>query len=171
MNTIVNDALIPFINDGTFSMRRVRGLIALKEFIDRISTRQYLDERSVAELAERFGVRPTVVSWGDYFQTEMGTTLLVLSDDEFDRALDTVRFDMIAAYEIFCEQKPAFFTWVDETHRAITAVARERYTEEEQEILHLRILMDYYQNLGLIDGFTAEERAWFQVYETEERAG
>ncbi len=165
MQQLINSAITPLISDGCISMRRVQSLIYIKEFIDRISTNQYLHEEDVARLEELYGVTPNVVSWGDYFQTEMATTLMSLTDEEFEKAVDTVRFDMMASWIIFCEKEEDFFMWTEETHAAIVSSEDHELSEEELEILHLKILMDYYVNLGLVDEFTNAERQWYDRYE------
>ena len=168
MQILVNEALLPFINEGRISMQRLMSLIYIKDFIDRISTRPYIDEETVRSLERRYGVRPSVASWGDYFQTEMAVSLLECSDDEFARAVETLRFDMAASWMIFCEKESSFFEWVENEYEAVISNGDGDYTNEEKEILHLKILMDYYLNLGLANNFTKAEMAWFEGFSQAE---
>lgn len=165
MQEIINESILPMVNDGTLSIERIKSLVYIKNFIDRISTKTYLSEESAQELEKRYGVRPNIISWGDYFQTEMATSLVVISDEEFGRALETLKFDMVASWVIFCEKDDAFFEWVDATHDTIVRAKDSGYTAEEEEILHLKILRDYYTNLGLVNNFTEGEMQWFAGFQ------
>jgi len=165
MQELINESIITMVNDGTLSMERVKSLIYIKSFIDRISTRNYLEEESARDLEKKYGVRPNIITWGDYFQTEIATSLAVLSEEEFDRAVATLRFDMVASWFIFCEKGDDFFEWVELTHEAIVQAKESGYTQEEEEILHLKILKDYYTNLGLVNNFTDAEMQWFDGFQ------
>lgn len=164
MQEILTEAVVQMLNDGLLSMKRVRELIDLKEFIDRISSKQYINEKDVYTLVKRFGVMPNIVTWGDYFQTDLASVLQIVSDEEFDRILDTIRFDIISSYIIFCEKNDDFFQWVNTMHATITSSKADGFNEEEEEILHLKILMDYYLNMGIIDNFTEAEMQWYYAY-------
>ncbi len=167
MQDLINESLITMVNDGTISIGRVGRLVYVKDFIDRISTKAYIREETAEELRKKYGVRPTIVTWGDYFQTEMATSLMVVPDDEFNRAVDTLKFDMVASWVIFSEKDGSFFKWVDETYHDIINSKSAGYTEEEEEILHLKILRDYFTDLGLADCFTVDEMRWFEGFEEE----
>jgi len=54
---------------------------------------------------------------------------------------------------------------VDLTHEAIVQAKESGYTQEEEEILHLKILKDYYTNLGLVNNFTDAEMQWFDGFQ------
>ncbi|TFH41843.1 MAG: hypothetical protein E4G96_04700 [Chrysiogenales bacterium] len=153
------------INDGTLSVERVNALICIKEFIDRISGKNYIGEETARDIEKKYGVRPNVISWGDYFQTEMATSLLVLTDEEFDRALETLKFDMVAAWIIFSGKGPAFFEWVDNANEAAIGLNRSEHGEEEEEIFHLKILKDYYTDLGIENKFNESEMEWFVSFQ------
>lgn len=164
MKNLVNDALMPLINDGLVSMDRMNDLIYIKEFIDRVSTKKYLEERDVAALEKKYGVLPNIISWGDYFQTEMGSSLIDLDDEAFNRAVLTVRFDIMSACEIFSDRESAFYSWVDDAYYEVTTDNKEFFTEEEEEILHLKIMKDYYFDLGIVDDFTISEKEWYEAF-------
>jgi hypothetical protein len=165
MQELINESIITMVNDGNLSIERINNLIYIKTFIDRISTKRHIEEEAAQELQKKYGVRPNIITWGDYFQTEMATSLMVISDEEFNKALATLKFDMAASWTIFCEKDEAFFEWVENTYREITHSKSDNYTEEEEEILHLRILMEYYTNLGLVNNFTEAEMKWFTGFE------
>lgn len=165
MQELINESIMTMVNDGTLGIERVKSLIYIKTFIDRISTKNYIEEESARELERKYGVRPNIVTWGDYFQTEIATSLAVLSDEEFNKALDTLKFDMVAGWFIFCEKERDFFEWVDATHEEIIRAKDSGYTQEEEEILHLKILKEYYVNLGLVNNFTDAEMQWFNGFQ------
>jgi hypothetical protein len=167
MQELINESIMTMVNDGSISIERLNSLVYIKELVDRISTKTYIGEETANELQDKYGVRPNIITWGDYFQTEMATSLLVVSDSEFDRAVETLRFDMAASWVIFSEKEGTFFKWVDDTFDEITGAKCAGYTEEEEEILHLKILKDYFTNLGIVNGFTADEMRWFEGFEEE----
>lgn len=164
MQELLNEAVIEMLNEGLISMKRVKDLIDIKEFIDRISTKKYINDKDVYTLVRRYGVMPTIVTWGDYFQSDLASALQVVSDEEFDRILDTIRFDVISSHIIFCEKENDFFQWVESMYTTITASKIEGYNEEEEEILHLKILMDYFVNMGIADNFSESEMKWYYNY-------
>lgn len=165
MKELINESILSMVNDGSMSVDRINSLIYIKEFIDRIASRHYLAEEAAAELQKKYGVRPNIITWGDYFQTEMAASLMVLPDEEFLKAVETLKFDMVASWVIFCEKESAFFEWVDDMHASITSCKSGNFTEEEEEILHLKILKEYYVGLGLVDNFTESEMHWFSAFQ------
>ena len=154
MNEVINRALMPVINENGISIERIHCLIHIKEFIDRISGRGYLSMEDLAKLEQRYGVIPDVATWGDYFQAELGTTFREMSDKIFFSAVDTVKFDMMSSFLIFEGKDEAFFNWVENAFCDVISIENENFTEEEQEIIHLKILKDYYIDLGLKNRFT-----------------
>ncbi len=164
MTELINGSIMDMVNDGLFSMRRIAGLIYIKEFIDRVSDKKFIEEPELEKLEKKCGTRPNIITWGDYFQTEMAISLHGTSDDEFDRAVETLKFDIIASHTIFSEKERAFFEWVDLTYMAITNQKHSDFTTEEEEILHLKILMEYYRDMGIADGFLDTEMRWFNGF-------
>ena len=142
---------------------RIFWVVVSVSFIDRIGGTLLFPFFSLY-ITEKFGVSPSVKTWGDYFQTEMATSLIVLSDEEFSKAVDTVKFDMIAGWLIFSNQDSTFFEWVNTTHLEIIKSKIKDYTPEEEEIRHLKILMDYYNDLGIVDNFTEAEKEWYSGF-------
>ena len=68
---------------------------------------------------------------------------------------------MIAAYEVFSEKGEGFLDWIDSIYDEITSQKDSNYTSEEEEILHLKILKNYFFDLGLVDKFSDSEIDWF----------
>ncbi|MBN2160886.1 MAG: hypothetical protein JW807_15965 [Spirochaetes bacterium] len=165
MKDLINESIMTMINEGSMSLERINNLIYIKAFIDRIATKKYIEEEAARDLERKYGVRPDIITWGDYFQSEMATSLMVVPDEEFNRAVETLKFDMVASWIIFCEKEQDFFDWVDSTHAAITECKEKGFTEEEEEVLHLKILKDYYTDLGLVNNFTESEMKWFNGFQ------
>jgi hypothetical protein len=165
MEQIINDALIPMMNEGMLSIERIHDLIYIKELIDRVSTRKYIESRTAEDLFRKYGVMPNIITWGDYFQTEMASSLLELADADFKRAVSTVKFDIISCLQIFSNKESDFFNWVDTSYYEITAEGREYFDEDEEEIIHLKILKDYFVDLGVIDNFTEAEIQWYGSFD------
>lgn len=164
MNEIINRALMPVINENGMTIERIHCLIHIKEFIDRVSGRDYLSMDDLAKLEQRYGVIPDVATWGDYFQAELGTTFREMSDKIFFGAVDTVKFDMISSFLIFEGKDDLFFNWIEEAYCNVVSVENEKFTDEEQEIIHLKILKDYYIDLGLRNRFTEAEMMWHSSF-------
>ena len=113
---------------------------------------------------KKYNTMPTVVTWGDYFQMELAYELRNSSLEDFTRAVDTVKFDIISSYQIFFEKEPIFYEWVESNYNKIKS-ERDKFSEEEhEEAFHLKILKDYYINLGIINKFSKEEMVWYNSY-------
>ncbi len=164
MKEVINRALMPVINENGMSIERMSSLIHIKEFIDRISGRDYLGMDDLTRLEQRYGVIPDVATWGDYFQAELGTTFRDMSDQIFFGAIDTVKFDMISSFLIFEGKDETFFNWIEDAFLDIVSEIDENYTTEEQEIIHLKILKDYYIDLGLRNTFSESEMLWHSSF-------
>ncbi len=152
------------INEGLIGASRLATLIEIKEFIDNISTRDYIEKRDAEEIKKKYGVMPDIVSWGDYFQTELASSLLNKSDRDFFLAVETVKYDMISSQIIFSEKGSDFYQWVDENYYSILSSSRDEHTDEEKEIIHLKILKDYYLDLGIKDHFSKATLEWYHSF-------
>ncbi len=164
MNNLINRTIIPVINDKGASSLRITNLIYIKEFIERISTKPYMKAEELNRLVAQFGVTPDIVTWGDYFQAEIATSMQSKSDDEFMKSVDTVKFDMISSYLIFKDKDSDFFEWVENSFGNVEVDDFENLSSEDKEIIHLKILMDYYQEIGLIDRFSESELNWHSSF-------
>ena len=164
MNNIINRAIIPVINDKGASSLRITHLIYIKEFIERISSKPYMKADELNRLEAQYGVTPDIISWGDYFQAEIATSMQSKSDDEFITAFETIKFDMISSYTIFKDKDSDFFEWVENSFGNVVVDDFENLSNEDREIIHLKILMDYYQEIGLIDRFSESELSWYSSF-------
>ncbi len=164
MKRLINDAILPLLNDGLISVHRLENLIFIKDFIDRNTTRSYIEKGKALELKEKYGVFPNIISWGDYFQTELATAMMYKSDDEFNRAVHTVKFDVISSFEIFSGKGSEFFEWVDAQYNDVMGRDEDEIAEQDNEIIHLKILKDYYVDMGIVNNFTESELRWYSTF-------
>ncbi len=164
MNNLINRAIIPVINANGITTIRMNLLISMKEFIERISTKPYMKEEELERLEAQFGVRPDIITWGDYFQAEIATTMKDIDDDEFIKAFDTIKFDMISSYFIFKDKGIDFYNWVENSFNNIEIEDIDSLGDEDKEIVHLKILMDYYQEIGITDRFSESELNWHSSF-------
>ncbi|MFA5518572.1 MAG: hypothetical protein WDA74_04890 [Spirochaetota bacterium] len=170
MYELINRAVIPVINEGGVSFARLENLIYVKEFVDRISTQKFVNDTEVLELQKKYGVKPDIITWGDYFQSEFASRFCRESDQEFLKAVDTVKFDMIASYLIFHEKGSEFFEWVRNSYYNTLIDDHGYESSEVDEIRHLKILMDYYLELGIADRFDEAEMSWYADFKEEDAA-
>lgn len=160
----ITGALLPVINENGMTASRLMHLIHMRDFIDRISSNNYINDEALRNIEKKFGVYPDIITWGDFFQAELATTLRNASDEEFFTAFETVKFDMISSYMIFNGKGPEFFEWLENSSSWLAAKEEAEYTEEDKEIRHLRILMDYYLELGINGSFTDAELKWHSSF-------
>jgi len=165
MNKLINNAIIQMINEKDFSINRINDIIKIKVFIDNISKKDYIPLKEAEKLEEKYGVKPNIVTWGDYFQTEMAASLQDLSDEEFSSAVDTVKFDIISSWNIFSNKDSDFFEWVENTYNKIMKMGFKEHTNEEEQIIHLKILKDYYINLEIESNFSESILEWYHSFE------
>ncbi|MFH0975224.1 MAG: hypothetical protein V1874_05515 [Spirochaetota bacterium] len=164
MQFILNEELIPMINNGNLNMTKIQCLISIKEFIDRTSCTRYLEDNIVNKIIEIRNAKPKVISWGDYFQTELAFDLQGESDEAFIRAVDTVKYDIISSYEIFSNKNDLFFEWVDYNYNEKELIKENISKEEYEEAFHLNILKDYYLNLRVSNNFSSNELLWYNNF-------
>ena len=160
MRELITESILPVINENGLSVERLMHLIHIRDFINRIASRNYLNDEDLKKLKLKYGVFPDIISWGDFFQAELATTLRNSSDDEFFKAYEAVKFDMISSYMIFQDKGPEFFNWVENSFSWIAGKDQSFCSDEDKEILHLKILMDYFLELGINGQFTDAELYW-----------
>lgn len=163
MEYLLNDELIPLVNNGQLSLDKVECLIGIKEFVDRVCTKPFIAEKTVNEIYAKYKEYPTVKTWGEYFQTELVHDILGLSDEEFQKALDTVKYDIISSHMIFDGKDSSFYEWIIINYNMCSN--KDKASQQDfEEALHLKILMEYYQSLGIKDKFTYEEMTWYHSF-------
>jgi len=161
MSALLNQAIIPVLNKNGMSIDRMESLIYLKVFVDRVSSRKYISDDELERLEKKYGAKPDVITWGDYFQCEIATTHAAKTDEELIRSVDTVRFDIISSYLIFNDKDQDFYDWID----SYEPPAGEDITDDAvEEMEHLRILRNYYTEMGIENRFTDVEMEWHSSF-------
>ena len=168
MNNI-NPALESMIEQKKLSGKKLEKLAFLKSFIDKISGCDHLEKAEVDKVESQYGVKPDIITWGDYFQSRIAADHWNKSDQEFDRIIHTIRFDMIAAVMIFEKKTPAFIRMVQDKFEETLLVPENERNMEEQEYFHLGIILNYYQNLKLkIAAFHQSDFEFFREYSLDQ---
>lgn len=134
---------------GKLSADRIAALEHLMEMADRLSTKPYLTEDTLIELKKKYEVLPDVITWGDYFSTEIASVHAEKSDDEFYKVISLVCFDLIAAVKIFTGKDYRFYNFVKEQVALTEGVTEANLSDEQKEAIHLSYLMQYFENMGL----------------------
>lgn len=167
MKHIINEAIIPLLNEGFISNSQMHDLIEIKEFIDRVSTREYVSPEEQEVIYNKLGVYPTLLTWGDYFQSDLALYGRNSSDDEFSTVVDTIKFDVMSSHSLFSGNKREFADWIEASYLLYNELDPEKMSEDEQEIMHLKILKDYFYNMGIVDNFTEAEKQWYMSFRQE----
>lgn len=161
----LNPQLTDMVLRGQLSGAKIAQLLRLKEFVDSYATRNYVSDEELQSLLDRFGVEPDIITWGDYFQTEVASLHFNLNDKDFATIVDTIRFDLISAIKIFDCKPSAFFDECENEGRAAYGIPREAWTQLHEEQAHLYILSRYFRELGLRrEAVSATDEDWFQGF-------
>lgn len=161
LNRELNDMVLR----GQLSGRKIAELIRLKEIADQFATRNYVSDEELAVLIEKFGTGPDIMTWGDYFQTEIGSEYFAHTDADFATIVDTVRFDLISAVKIFQGKSEEFLQTVESNGLAAYGAPRDQWTEVEEEQAHLYILLNYFRELGMDrTRLSARDEEWFSGF-------
>jgi hypothetical protein len=173
MEKILNDSIMPLVSNGHLSMHSIRELISIKEFIDRVSTKKYIIDDTSDLIMSRLGTAPDIITWGDFFQSDLAMVATTSEKEEFDRIIGTVRFDIMSAWDIFSSASPELVIWIREKSAELTGSGKEvsQYTEEEQEMFHLGILHDYFFDLGINGNFYESELMWYHGFFDDQATG
>jgi len=129
-----------------------------------VASKPYLPDCEVEKIEKKFGVKPDVITWGDYFQTSLATDHWEKTDSEFTTIINTVHFDLIASVMIFNNKSTKFFNDVESSFQDLSSNG-ERDLFQDEEINHLHILMTYYNEMGLkISSFAVEDFDFFKQF-------
>ncbi len=164
----INPALDDMIARGQLSPAKLTDLIRVRAIVERFAARPYLADDEVKALEERYGARPDIVSYADYFQTEIASRYFELDDASFGRIVDTVRFDLIAAVKIFSGKPQAFCDAVLAAGEDAYRHEPETWTPEQEEAAHLFVLCNYFRDLGLAQAqLSRADEDWFDGFVNE----
>ncbi len=162
-----------YIEKGKLSLRKIRDLSEIRLFVDRLATKPYLPQEVQKEIFEKFGETPSMLTWGDYFQAELAEEHYQDSDEEFQKIVQTVRFDVIAAKLIFQNKDAEFLEFVDIQYQTASQKLhrQETITREEEEFIHLGLLKGYFENLGLAAAQLMDsDHSWFNQFSLNAQA-
>lgn len=170
----LNPELFDMLKRGQLSSRKVVMLVELKYMVDSFATKNYIDDVKLEELKEKFGVYPDIITWGDFFQTEIASRFYNKSDAEFYQIIQTVRFDIISSHLIF-SGKPNYFSDKVRGDALISKSLGISPTADlllqDEENIHLEILLDYFENMGLEDKpLSISDRAWYESFDLQKIA-
>lgn len=167
MEYLINEDLIQHINNGTFSIDEIDALIEVRDFINRTASRDYIDNETVDSLKTRYGTSPAVISWGDYFQTEIAYGKINGVIENIQSAVAAVKFDIMSSHVIFAEKGISFHEWVEIRYEEAMSGTSSMKREDIDEAVHLKILRDYYVSLGIKGVFTPAEEMWYNAYKED----
>ena len=160
----LNPQLDGFLQKGLLSEAKIRELDFLKEFIDRLSGNFYVDPEQQNELKAKYGVLPDIITWGDYFQTEVATQFARKTDAQFHNVIQTIVYDIISAAIIFSKKDAAFLEQVN-MERFVAWGNENKDSQENQEAHCLGVLLDYYREMDIkTERLTAEDFSFFEQY-------
>jgi len=165
----INPAIDDMIAHNKLSDSKIESLIFLKQYADRVSTGNYLPENEVEKIEKKFGVKPDVISWGDYFQTQVAGEHWDKSDADFEKVIETIHYDLIASVMIFKDKNAKFLHDVDLRFNEISESDPGKLSAEDQEMYHLKILKDYFQQMDLdIKSYSDQDFNFFKQYSESE---
>ena len=159
------------VRRGQFSERKIAELIRLRLTVDGYAKTPYISEEEAGRLAEQYGAAPDILSWADYFQTEVGSRYFMVADEEFAKVVDTVRYDLISACLIFQGKPEEFFEQVQANGLVARSMDPATWNEAEEEAAHLYILKEYFLNMGLETAIIPQaDLEWFNMFVKSENA-
>ncbi|MCS7206265.1 MAG: hypothetical protein NZ853_11275 [Leptospiraceae bacterium] len=157
--------LQPMVDRGQLGARKIVALLNLKEFVDKYAKVPYISEEEVQFLEQKYGAKPDIITWGDYFQTEIASRFFYQSDEDFEKIIETIKFDIISSILIFKNKSEEFKNKIKEEALVLKGLEKEKYTDEEETILHLEILLQYYEEMGLsMADIFDEDYEWFYSF-------
>ncbi|RME90760.1 MAG: hypothetical protein D6767_06365 [Candidatus Hydrogenedentota bacterium] len=144
----LNPVLADMVAHNQLSEAKVESLVALKKFIDRMAQTAFISEEEKEASIKKFGTLPDILTWGDYFQTEIASEHWEKSDEEFTRIVQTIVFDVIASALIFTGKPKSFLDNIREKYY-IALGKKSLQGKQDEESLHLGILLEYFEQMQL----------------------
>ncbi|MDH5718073.1 MAG: hypothetical protein OEZ22_10590 [Spirochaetia bacterium] len=161
----INSITEEMISNKKVSPRKIKNIILIKKFIDRMAGRKFIPDSEINKIEAKYGVKPAIQTWGDYFQIEIVRDHVSKSDFEFEKIIQTVSFDIISSILIFSGKDEKFFEFVKERNIEISLKDPAKLNSEDEENIHLGILLNYYQEMGLsMDHMTNEDFSYFESF-------
>jgi len=161
----INPAIKDMITQKKLSPVKVKELIFLKKLIDKVASRPYLPDVELEKIVSRFGVKPDILTWGDYFQTQVAGEHWEKDDADFETIIKTIYFDIVASAMIFTRKSPSFFTEIENSYMEVCAKEKEMLDEQDEEVLHLHILKNYFEEMEIrMSALSEEDFDFFKTY-------
>lgn len=145
----LNAELMDMKQRGQISPAKEKALLSLKEFMDRAAGCEFISEAEKARSLEKFGVLPDIITWGDYFQTEVASAHWEKSDKDFSLIVQTVIYDTIAGALIFSGKPDSFLQSVRRSYHEALGQQELGSTESIEEAIHLGLLLEYFEQMNL----------------------
>ncbi|MDF3819350.1 hypothetical protein P3G55_05545 [Leptospira sp. 96542] len=167
----VNPELLPMIRQGLLSPEKLSILTDLYEIVERFAGCLYTDEETQKKIQTKTGCLPDLITWADYFQTEVASRYFLESETSLQKIVDTIRFDLVSANLIF-SGKPDYYK---DKIRAEALVSKgidaALWDTEMEESAHLDILLNYFENLELWKKpLSLQDKAWYESFQIDEIA-
>ena len=64
MEYILNELLVGYLNDGIISVNEMKALVALREFVNRVATSNYIEPAEIERIRNEFETEPRSSSAG-----------------------------------------------------------------------------------------------------------
>ena len=167
----LNPELFDMLKRGILSSKKIVLLIELKHMIDAFSSTNFVEEEKLEEIKSKFGVYPDIITWGDYFQTEVASRYFDKTDEEFFQIIETIRFDVISAHLIFSGKPEYFLDKVRGDALVSRSFALTEQSLENDESIHLEILLNYFENMKLgAKPLSLTDRSWYESFDLKQIA-
>lgn len=166
----VNPELIPMIRQGLLSPEKLAILSELHTIVERFAGSLYTDEETQKKILEKTGSIPDLITWGDYFQTEVASRYYLESEESLRRIVDTIRFDLISAHLIF-SGKPDHYKDKIRADVLFSKGIDSALPNQNFESQHLEILLNYFENMEIGNKpLSLQDKAWYESFQIDEIA-
>jgi len=168
----IHPELLTMIRQGLLSPEKVIILIEIKATVDRFSTKLFSEESVQASLEENYGSKPDIITWGDYFQTEVASRFFLEEESALRKIADTIRFDLISSHLIYSGKPEYFKTQIRSEALVSKGIDASHWNEDQEESAHLEILLDYFENLGIGEKpLSLQDKAWYEGFQINQMVG
>ncbi|MCU0823603.1 MAG: hypothetical protein MUF77_03070 [Leptospira sp.] len=167
----VNPELLPMIRQGLLNPKKLSILSELYQIVERFSGCLYTDEETQKKIQDKTGSLPDLITWGDYFQTEVASRYFLESEDALRKIVDTIRFDLISAHLIFSGKPDHYKDRIRAEALFSKGIDQIVLDKEIEESLHLEILLNYFENLEMRNKpLSLQDKAWYESFQIDELA-
>lgn len=161
----INPQLHEMIAQKKLTKKKIALLKHLKKTTDRLAKVDFVSKKELRRLEKKFNSKPDIITWGDYFQTEVAETHRKKTDLQFETVINTILFDFIASIFIFTNKPQSFFDEIEKNRLTSQGKDFTLWQVSDEENLHLGILKDYYTQMFLdVENLTSEDFSFFNNY-------